>query len=134
MPSLSPNRQTTPRQCLKRQDEDLSHVGSWANIHTNSASKSAKNADDLLSSFQNNTRGPPDNIASIILVETTRTTPSQQRSQSLTINLYHSSNESMFHRLTANSISSWQGGQSQLEAWKQDFQRHEVVAYRLARC
>jgi hypothetical protein len=134
MPSLSPNRQTTPRQCLKRQDEDLTHVGSWASIHPNSGSKTAKSADDLVSSLQNNTRGAPNNIASIILVETTHTTPSQQRSQSLTINMYHSNNESMFHRLTANSISSWQDGQSQLEAWKQDFQRHEVVAYRLARC
>jgi hypothetical protein len=134
MPSLSPNRQTTTRQCLKRQEEDLPHVGSWASIHTDSGSKTVKNADDLLSSFQHNKRGPPDNIASIILLDTTHTTPSQQKSQSLTVSLYHSNNESMFYRLTANSISSWQDGQSQLEAWKQDFQRHEVVAYRLARC
>ncbi|KAF4616238.1 hypothetical protein G7Y89_g15169 [Cudoniella acicularis] len=123
---------TTNRQALKKQDEDLAHIGSWANIDENARNEAAINPEDLTPSH-NGIRSHPHHANSNHVFGSANELSKQPSPQGNTVNSYRSINGLNSSYLTTTTLSSCQDGPSQLELWTQGFWRHEEIVYRLAR-
>jgi hypothetical protein len=122
---------TTNRQALTKQDEDLTHIGSWANIDKNAGNDARFSSKDPLIPSHNAIQSRPHHTNSNHVFGSANELPKQPNTRN-SVSLNHSINGTSSY-LTATTLSNCKDGLPQLGVWTRDFQRHEETAYRLAR-
>ncbi|PMD18472.1 hypothetical protein NA56DRAFT_647913 [Hyaloscypha hepaticicola] len=129
-----PSQTSSPNPALGHQthgiqDIDLAQVVSWVNADIDVGYQATVHANDLISSSINNFQRSGHKETSHHHLDTAHPESNGQIAQSKTINSVRSTKTPNTFRFTTNSPSDCQTGASQLEAWLEEFQRHENIAY-----